>query len=365
MTFQERIQKIVDKHGLPYLDVVAFNGYQSIFRYVTPNATGEERLQMFSMSKIFTVVSVMQLIEKGKLSLKDKVNKFFPCFNETYYLKDGKVLKNKKIITIKNLLQMTSGLTYNVDDPNIKEVYNQKGDTATLKDFIPSFIKTPLCFKVGTSFEYGLSHDVLAGVVEVVTGLTFDEYVEKNIFKPLGMDSATFKNDFEGVYPKYECREDLSVALAPIDNVLIFSKNYISGGAGLICSVMDYAKIVKALTNGGVAENGYRILEEKTVNSLIKSPLPNEFVKHSFYWQGEDYGYGLGVRVRLKDSGYGINKGEFGWDGACGAFWLSDKTSGISIVIGMNVFAWERKYHGIHAEILKEIYAEMNKEKQI
>ncbi len=361
MTFNEKMQGIVDKHELPYLDVSVYKGYEPILRFATKNATGKERLQMYSMSKIFTVVSIMQLIEQGKLSLKDKVEKFFPCFKTTTYKKGDKVLKSNKKITVKHLLTMTSGLTYDVDNPHLKAVQSEMGDKGTIKDFVPSFIKGPLCFKAGKSFEYGLSHDVLAGIVEIVSGLTFDEYVEKNIFKPLGMESATFKNDFTNVYPKYECREDLSVVKTSLDNVLIFSKNYVSGGAGLICDVLDYAKMVKALTNYGIAENGHKILEKETVNSLVKKPLSNEFVKHSFYWQGEDYGYGLGVRVRLKDSGYGINKDEFGWDGACGSFWLSDKASGISIVIGMNVLAWERKYHGIHAEMLKEIYAELNK----
>lgn len=64
---------------------------------------------------------------------------------------------------------------------------------------------------------------------------------------------------------------------------------------------------------------------------MIKNPLSNEFVKNSLTWLTIDYGYGLGVRVREKDSEFGVKKGEFGWDGACGSYWLSDIDSGVSV----------------------------------
>lgn len=361
MSFESNIKKIVKAHELPYLSVRVFKGYDLVLKYNTENATGLERLQMYSMSKIFTVVSIMQLIEQGKLSLKDKVERFFPCFKKTTYLKGEKIKKNRTKTTIKHLLMMTSGLTYDTDTPRIKALRESAYETATLKDFIPAFVGSPLAFKSGTSYTYGLSHDVLAGIVEIVSGMSFDEYVRKNIFDKLETQSATFKNDFTNVYEKYECKDDLSVVPTTLENALLFSKNYISGGAGLISNVEDYSKLVKALTNGGVAENGQRILSKESIDALTKSPLSNEFVKHSFNWQGNEYGYGLGVRVRLVDNDFGLNKGEFGWDGACGSFWLSDPTSGISVVMGMNILSWNKRYLGIHTEILKEIYAELSK----
>jgi len=99
------------------------------------------------------------------------------------------------------------------------------------------------------------------------------------------------------------------------------------------------------------------LLKPETIDEMIKNPLPYDFVKHCFNWQGDEYGYGLGVRVREKDTSWGLHKGEFGWDGACGSFWLSDRENSLSIVIGMNVLSWELKYMGIHSEIVKEIYS--------
>lgn len=363
MNVNARILEIIKKYGFDYLDVAVYKDYNQLYRISTPNATGNERLQMYSMSKIFTVVCIMQMIERGILKLDDKVEKFFPCFKKTFYKKDGKVLENPTSITIKHLLTMTSGLNYNTDTESIKRVQREKGDNALLKDFIPAFLSEPLAFETGKSYEYGLSHDVLAGVVEIVSGMNFADYVEKNIFLPLGMKNASFRNVTDGVYLKNICNEDLTISVGTTENELLLSKKYISGGAGLVCSIDEYLKMVLALTNNGVAENGYVLLKKETIDLMIKNPLTNDFVKHSFSWLGEDYGYGLGVRVREKTTEWGLEKGEFGWDGACGSFWLSDRKNKISIVIGMNVFAWDRKYLGVHMEIVKEIYKTLKNKK--
>jgi len=355
MSFKEKIDKIVQKNGLPYLEVLVFKGYQEKLSF-KHNATGKERLQMYSMSKIFTVVSALQLIEQGKLCLSDKVEKFFPCFEKTYYKNGKKIVPNPTPITIKHLLTMTSGLSYEIHTPFIKEVKEKMGESGKMKDFIPAFIKSPLLFEPGKDFKYSLSHDVLAGVVEVVAGKSFDEYVEENIFKPLEMQSATFKNYQGEIFEKYVCRKDLTVVPTSLDNELLLSNNYISGGAGLVSSIKDYSKLVKALTNNGVAENGAVILKKETIDMMVDSPLPNEFVGQNLSWLTNEYGYGLGVRVREKENEYGVKKGEFGWDGACGSFWLADRESEVSVVIGMNVLSWELKYLGIHNEIVNVVY---------
>lgn len=359
VNFNEKIELIARKNELPYLDVIVYKGYDKILRYASDGITGRERLQMYSMSKIFTVVSIMQLIEQGKISLDDKVEKFFPCFSDTYYKHNDKLVKNTVPITIKHLLMMTSGLSYDLTSPHIKEVQRKKGKSAKLIDFIPAFAKQELLFEPGTSFEYGLSHDVLAGITEVVSGLSFDKYVDEKIFKPLDINEATFRNEKDNLYQKFECNEDLSVTLASNENDFLLSADYISGGAGLICSIKEFAKIVKAFSNNGVAENGFRLLQPETIDKMIKEPSSHDFVKHCFNWQGDEYGYGLGVRVREKDNEWGLKKGEFGWDGACGSFWLSDRENALSIVVGMNVLSWELKYMGIHSEIVKEIYSEL------
>ena len=358
--FREKILEIFNSNQVPYLDVIVYKDGKEKARFISDNATGKEVLQMYSMSKICTVVCTLRLIEKGLLNLDDKVEKFYPCFKDTFYIKDGKKVKNQTPITVWHLLTMTSGLDYDIFKPEIKAVQEKLGDEATVHDFIPAFIKAPLMFEPGTDFEYGVSHDVLLGIIEKVVNKPFCEHIKEELFIPLEMHTATFENNVDNVYPKYVCTVDKKIEKTDSSNIFILSKNYICGGAGLKCSLEDHAKLINALTNDGLSKNGYRVLEKATVDMLCTKQLNNEFVRRSFYWQGSDYGYGLGVRVREKESDLGLPIGEFGWDGACGQFWLSDRENRVSILVGMNVFSWANKFLGIHAKIVEAIYKNLD-----
>ena len=359
MTFNEKIRALMLEKEIPYLDILVCKNYDVKLRFTSEGAVGNERLQLFSMSKGITVTAVLRLIEEGKLSFDTKVCELFPEFEKTYYMQNGKLLENSEAITVKHLITMSSGLSYDVTDPAILSVTEKKGQSALLKDYVPAFAKMPLSFPVGKSFQYGLSHDLLAAIVEKVTGVPFDEYVRDALFIPLGMKDSTFTNTECGIFEKLVCNEDKSITSAPVHNDLLFSEKYVSGGAGMISTVQDYSIFVSALANGGVAKNGYRILSSDTVRLLSTPVLDHDFVKHDFNWQGDDYGYGYGVRVRERDTDWGLTKGEFGWDGATGGFWLVDPKNKISVVIGMNILSWERRFVGLHIEIMKEIYREL------
>lgn len=351
-----KIDELVRKNSLPYLDIIVKEGYSVKYRYLTEGARGNELLQLYSMSKGLTVTAAMRLVERGLLSLDDEVASFFPSFKNTVYEKDGKILKNPNPMTVKHLFTMTSGLSYDVESKEIREVTARLGEGARLSDYVEAFARTPLSFPSGEKFQYSLSHDLLAAVVEKVSDMPFEDYTEREIFKPLDMKSATFRNVTDGVFDKLSCDTQGVITPAPVENALIFSKGYISGGAGLNCSVEDYSKFVAAMANGGVGENGYRLLCEESVKALSSPVLPTDFVKEELSWLPEEYSYGLGVRVRNKKAEFGLGKGEFGWDGAAGSFWLADPNKKVSVVIGMNILSWELKYRGIHFEIIEELY---------
>ena len=354
-----QINNLVKQLELPYLDVRVYQNYTPVYEYLTDEKAKNAFLQMYSMSKAVTVVSAMKLIESGKLSLTDPIAKFFPSFCNLQYRKGEHLLPNTEPMTVWHLLTMTSGMSYDVNAPEIQKVTREKGQSAMLADYVDAFAKTPLSFPCGSAFQYSLSHDLLAAVIEKITQTPFAEYVKQTIFEPLGMNSATFHNVVEGVFPMFECNEQKQVFPAPVENRLLFSQNYTSGGAGLNCTLEDYSKLVTTLANGGTSFNGYQLLQPKTVQSISQPLLSHDFVKDDFFWQGQDYGYGLGVRVRLKDTLWGLRKGEFGWDGASGSFWLVDPERKISIVVGMNILAWENRYMGIHLQLVEKIYREL------
>ena len=351
----EKLRQLCAERELPYLDVRVFREYEPVYSFLY-GADGKELLQMYSMSKAVTVVAAMMLVEQGKLSLTDPVDKFFPVFANTTYCRNGKVLPNPNRMTVWNLFTMTSGMSYHVHTPQILAVTAEKGNGALLRDYVQAFAETPLSVPCGEDFQYSLSHDLLAAIVERVAGVSFDAFVKQMIFDPLEMPSSTFQNRTEGLCDMYACGEDLTVRPTHNRNSLLFSEAYISGGAGMVTRVEDYAKLVKALANGGVAENGWRLLREETVRVIAEPVLSPDFVKKELNWLSGDYGYGLGVRVRTRDTDWGLKKGEFGWDGAAGSYWMADPNEKISVVIGMNVLDWDRRYKGIHLEITEMIY---------
>ncbi len=159
-----------------------------------------------SMSKAITSVAVMMLYEEGKLQLKDPVSKFIPEFADVKVLaapgdpsaQDG-VVPAKRPITIRHLLTHTSGLTYQWDD-RVGKLYAEAGithgliqDEDLLADDMKKLARIPLVHQPGEAFTYSLSTDVLGRVVEVASGMPFDEFLRKRIFEPLKMNDTGFR----------------------------------------------------------------------------------------------------------------------------------------------------------------------------
>ncbi len=351
---QTQIEKLMQGLKLPYyyikvgkgdLDLLSF-GYNE-----GKTATGNEKLFMFSCTKPLTVTCGLKLIEKGLLSLDDKVGKYLPFVNDCFIIdKDG----NKQIvgdkITVKHLFTMTAGFSYNFDSEPFKRVFIDNDNPSTLK-VIESICKSPLISMPGERFNYSFCHDVLAGVIEVVSKKPFAKFMEETIFNPLGFNSTAFdfedKSDFANLY-YYNggfCKSKLV-------NNLVFSKNWYSGGAGVISTANDYYKFVKTLANGGG-----EILSQNSLKSLYTESVKSISVNNNFTCvQGDDYGYGLGVRTRVKSTEYGLPITEFGWDGAAGSYLMVDPINKVSVFIAMHVENWPEFFTGKHLEIVKLIY---------
>ena len=355
----EKIKQKIKNLNIPYFEVIANKGYDEIYRIVIKNKEDENKnlLYMYSCTKPLTVTCVMQLVEKGKLKLEDKLISFVPAFKETFY-KDAQgemhIVGDK--ITIFHLLTMTAGLNYHLGAPAIKALF-ENGNEPTTEEVVNAIAKSPLSFMPGERFNYSLCHDVLARVVEVVSGLKFSEYIKQNVFEPLGMDDSGFEdNRKDKMLPLFIMR-DGKMEPNPLHNDYCISKNYQSGGAGLIGTIEDYNKFAISLANDGVYKNGAKILNEDTLALIRKEHISIGDISRQFTCvQGEDYSYGLGVRTRIKDTEWGLNKGEFGWDGAAGSYLMIDPNKKVSIVMGMHIRSWPVIFTGEHLDIVKEIY---------
>ena len=356
---KERIEEIRKEVGIPYLDVVCYQEHKEMFRYLSGEATtGKEKLYMYSCGKPITVVSALRLIDEGKMSLEDKVCDYLPEIKNAFILNErGEKEYVGEQMLIRHLFTMTAGFTYDVYAQPVMQLVKESEGKATLRDFIAKFIESPLAFAPGANYLYSLCHDVLAAVIEVVTGKKFSAYVKECVFDPLQMNESRFDNQETGMTDVYMAYENGEVKYIEEEKCLVPIPSYESGGAGLVSTVEDYIRFADAMACGGVAANGYQVLSEEGLKQLTCERLKEITINNNFTCvQGDDYGYGLGVRIRKVATKWGLNKGEFGWDGAAGSYVMIDPEKKISIFIGMHLRNWPFVFTDKHLAIVEKIY---------
>jgi CubicO group peptidase (beta-lactamase class C family) len=292
-----------------------------------------------SMTKPITSVAVMMLYEEGKLQLRDPLSKFIPEFGDVKVLasagdgsaRDG-VVPAKRPITIRHLLTHTSGLTYHWDD-RIGARYAQAGithglvqDETPLAESMRKLARVPLVHQPGEAYTYGLSTDVLGRVVEVASGMPFDEFLRKRIFEPLRMNDTCFRLP-EGKAARLAAvyRPDPSGGIRRLDDGILGdgamkisvtypcegAHHYCSGGGGLCSTVPDYARFIQMMLNGGELD-GVRLLGRKTVE-LMSADHVGEMNRDT------GFGLGFGVTRSLREAGETTSVGAYRW----GGFWYT------------------------------------------
>ncbi len=353
-------QVVIKERNIPYFDVLVKKGHDTIYRYyqnASGTATGKEKLYMYSCSKVITAVATMMLVERGVISLDDKVSKYIPEFENSHLIIDDKKV-NSSPITIKHLITMSSGIDYNFNSPFVKQKFAQN-PFSTAREIAGEIIKMPLHFNPGDKFMYGLSHDVLGGVIEVVTGNRFSDFAENEIFKPLNMKHSTFKYCEGGFEPLYHAVDGVVLPYPYEQEKWANHLTYDGGGGGLKSTVEDYSLFLETLASGGVSKNGYNLIKPQTIEMMTVETTNELSVKNNYTCvQGTDYGYGLGVRVRKLDTPWGLKRKEFGWDGAAGSYAMVDPNTNVSITMGMHVRNWPNVFRGEHLKLVEMIYNE-------
>lgn len=332
--------------------------------------TGHELLNIYSCSKVTTVTAACQLLERGLILINDPLYDYIPEFREMYVDTPGcGRIKAKNKIKIIDLFRMSAGFDYNFNIPEIDEAYTlTKGSMDTLT-VAKCLAKAPLHFEPGTKWNYSLCHDVLAALVSAVTGMKFRDYVKKNIFDPLEMTESYYhyspeiekrmanmysfipsgSKDFDIVEAQkgFNTKEGHMKNVGKTSNKHILGPEYDSGGAGIITSVPDYAKLTAALANGGVGINGERILSSRTVQ-LMKTDTLTEQMRPDYCWGNLiGYGYGLGVRTLINPALAGTLSpvGEFGWGGAAGATVLCDTQNRLAVFYAHHMLNPQEGYY--------------------
>lgn len=292
---------------------------------------------MYSMTKVMTVVTALSLWEDGILDLDAPVGEYIPEYKELSVY-DGGVRKAKNVMRVSDLFTMTSGLTYlneydkETTDGFVRSLGN--GKPVGTVGFAKALAALPLMFEPGEQFRYGLSHDVLGAMIEILTGKTLDAVFKEKIFDPLGMaDACFYQNADENTAKRlarntaYENGKYINIPLVPrpVPSLCGINDRFIfSGGSGVVCTARDYAKFLIDMANGGG-----RLLKRQTVEMMTSPRLSpkqrsfynnREFDPSSF---GEEHTFALGVRVQDKISAQRSGEvGEWGWSGALGTWFF-------------------------------------------
>ena len=349
----EKLKIYVDKlieNGVPEAQIVVRKDGQEAFRYVVgysdsaklKPARHDDLFWLFSMSKVYTMTATMRLVERGLLNLDESVGTYLPSFQNLKVQTANGVTDLEKPLTLRSLMAMTGGFNYDFNRyPEMQELIKNKN--ASTSEVVDTFAKQPLLFQPESNYCYGFGHDIVAAVVEKVSGKRFRDFVKDELLDPIGITDMGLhptEEQYSRMADKWrvEYREDGTkpITLGPKINWLRLTNNYDSGGAGLFGNAEQYIKMVDALANGGVADNGYRVLTKESIDEMRKEQLSSE-VAENFRSQSaarRGYSYGLGVRT-LVDNVAANSKsavGEFGWDGAAGSYVLIDPENHVSIV---------------------------------
>ena len=335
-------------------------GYSDLENKVSMN--GDEQYFMYSMTKPITCVAAMQLYEKGAFLLTDPLYEYIPEFKNINVKTKNGIEKSKTPITVEDLFTMSAGFNYDLQSDVIVEAQKKTGGKLTSVDLARALAMQPLDFEPGTHWQYSLAHDVIAALVEVITGERYGEYVKKNIFEPIGMKKSGFdetKFDIDDFAKHYEyIAGESKIKNVPLICKFKLGKEHDSGGAGLISTVNDYGLFAKTMTNKGVSDNGERIISKNTIN-LIRSNFldENRLSDYSNYCRLSGYGYGLGVRTMIDLAKGGANGsiGEFGWDGAAGSYGLMDPDGGVAIAYTQHVLG--KRCVEAHMKIKNVVYS--------
>lgn len=356
--------------GIPSVDLIVYQDHQQIYRHMngtvntekTQPVAEDQRYLMFSMTKVQTMTAIMQLVEQGKLSQEDEVSKYLPAYKDIKVKTESGEEALKWPLKIRHLVSMQSGLDYDLNRPGIVRVLNEKGQKATTREIVDAFAETPLQFQPGMHFCYSLSHDVAAAVLEVVTGMSFGEYLKKNVWEPLGMKNTFFakpdNTGLERLAQQYICDETGIVPMEQTCNYQL-SECYESGGAGLVSCTEDYAVLADTLACGGVSAKGVRILKPESVERFKQNLLYSDSMNDIARTMGRvGYGYGCGMQILLNPEMVGspAPAGVFGWDGAAGACIQMDTASKTSFVYIMHVRNCGMAYGVIHPRLRDMVF---------
>lgn len=315
-------------------------------------------IRLYSQTKPITAAAAMILMERGMLDLDQPVSDFLPSYSKLNVCVNGTVRPATIPMRVFDLLKMTSGLVYpdgsTISGLQTAAVFAEldrrlfTDHQMTTRELADALAGCVLAYDPGRSWGYGTSADVLGAVVEVVSGMSFADFLQKELFEPLGMTDTAFwvpADKQDRLAAAYETTVDVdgktSLSLFKgnhlgIRNDMAEEPAFASGGAGLASTLDDYMKFARMLLREG-EDHGVRILKPQTVRYMVSGELMGRQQEAFENWLGlEGYSYGNLMRVNKNpgQSGYLAKEAEYGWDGWLGAYFANFPRENMTILMG-------------------------------
>ena len=332
-------------------EVIYYKGLGYADKATKKQMANDAIYRIMSQTKAITSLGILQLLEKGLLQLDQPVSEYIPSFKNakvlaTFNPKDSSYtsVPAKRAITIRDLLTHSSGIDYtDIGSDNMGAIYTKAGVPSGLGHTNGNLLakmqvlgSLPLAHQPGEKFTYGLNCDLLGCIIEIVSGMSLETYLQKNIFNPLGMKDTYFNvpltkaSRLPNVYAEEDGKEIFEWGndynkINP--NYPLIKHSYFSGGAGLSATAYDYAIFLQMLLNGG-KYNGQQIISKRTAELMLSPQL-------DFKYNGnDDFGLGFSLSSEKSANLNMRNKGSFSWGGYFGTrYWADPKENLIVLVM--------------------------------
>lgn len=356
--------------------LVQYKGYGYADAETKKPMRNDAIFRIMSQTKAITSVAIMILYEQGKLLLDEPIANFIPEFRnpvviDKYNAADTTytTVPAKRNITFRDLLTHSSGIDYaDIGSTPGKAIYAKAGIPSGLGYFDADLLskmkalgKLPLQFQPGEKWLYGLNTDLLGCLVEVISGMSLENFFNKNIFAPLGMKDTYFNlplskaSRLASVYTEDSLYHIIrwSHTFRRIDpDYPLMNKKYFSGGAGLSSTAFDYAIFMQMLLNGGIY-NGNRILSPRSVELMTSPQL-------DFLYNGRD-NFGLGFGLTSEKSAWrnARSEGSFAWGGYYGTtYWADPKEHLVCLIMTQHT---PNSHGDLAAKFEAMVYASISK----
>ncbi|KAI7213420.1 beta-lactamase family protein [Hortaea werneckii] len=362
-TLEERLASGVKAGKVPHAVVAAtnrdgsFTYKHAVGKHDHPNDQPVQEDAMFlfaSMTKLLTSIAALQLVEAGLIKLDDDVSKILPEVGRQKILKgfdgDSPILEDRKN-PLTHLLTHTSGFGYDLADVGLTKYQKSVGKTPGAGSTVEETRSYPLLFEPGTAWMYGCSTDWAGKLVERISGMTLEEFMQENMFGLVGVKEITFwpeqNPDLKGKVPQMTTRTS-DGSLAPFEGPSINTgMTDCFGGHGAYGTIRDYLKIQHSI----LANDG-KLLKHETVEAMFTPQLSPESAKslNSFmkthpmskmmvgeYNPDVELDWGLGGILFLKDDIGKRKKGTLHWSGMANCFWVIDRDADLAYTFGTQV----------------------------